>query len=223
MKFIRLDNHHITLTDEAYAQIEDLISREWLCGKCYRKFTPANPMVVEDKCNQCFLREDNQGLVFLGLLPGQETHRPEDRTYQFIDRLGYIYLTYSHTDRAERSVYRTIKYHGFPVPESFEGKQLDGYNWHMYGNFRLNIAVVIEYRESYGDKLSVCWIAYKGSELVRLNRREKATQKLLKRARERIEATQNPEGYLVVGARVSQIFDSHLYSVISDIVSAEAE
>ncbi len=229
MKFIYLDSkyHEISISEVGYAQIEFIVMANRVCKRCSRFYEETNMMVAENECLSCFLtQESTKYLSFVGKLSDSPSGYS---TYQFLDPKGYIHLSHTFSNRCEQSNVDTIKYWGFPVPVALTrgnmDKILDPSNWHIYGNFRQNKAIVIKYREYYGDHLVVAFLVYKDGRIVELNKRKGDIQKLFKRAREKLEATKDAHGayHLGNGWTTYHIEDGHLYPVISDLASADDE
>jgi hypothetical protein len=230
MKFVKLEyRQEISISDDAYAQIATLVVTGRVCKFCEHGYTEENPCVVRNTCLSCFLRrETSNKLTFVGELWESSSG---DKTYKFLDPHGYVYLSYSSNESNEvrQSNHQTILHWGFPVPETYtlkdKEKRLDPYYWHLYGGFRSAHAIVIEYRESHGDHLEVAFLAYKDDKLVELNKRRKQIQQLFKQAREKAEATKDTRGayhpYEDSDLTTYQLYDSHLYMLISQIVSEE--
>jgi len=227
MKQIRLDNYHeYVVSDVAYEQIVAIVEASEVCKGCSKPFTKENPKVAEHTCLSCLLkREANKHLHFVGLVSATQY----GDTYSFVDPKGYIYLSYSTSDKVELSHCQTIKHWGFPVPAILQHgekeHQLDPYYWYIYGDFTKNAVIVIDYHESYGEHLHVAFIVGKHGSIVEINRRKGDIQKLFKRAREKAEATKDASGayHLADGITTYQLYDSNLYSIISDLLSAERE
>ena len=229
MKFIYLDSkyHEISVSDEAYALIEALVMSNRVCKRCSQPFTDENPLVAENECLSCFLtQESNKLLRFVGKLSDSPSGYS---TYQFLDPKGYIHLSYTSSNKCEQSNFYTIRYWGFPVPTTLTrgnvDKILNSSNWHIYGNFRQNKAIVIKYHEYYGDHLVVAFLVYRDGRIIELNKRKGDIQRLFKRAREKLEATKDSQGAYHLGNdwTTYHIEDGQLYPVISELASANYE
>jgi hypothetical protein len=224
MKHIRLDDYHeYVVSDAVYPQIVALVEANLVCRTCEKAYTQDRPQVVLNTCVACFLRrEQHQHLTYVGVL---------DTAYgihhKFVDPNGYIYVSYISSEKADRSNYYTIKHYGFPVPTSYNrdgnDHRLDPYYWYIHGDFKTNAVIVIDYHESYGDHLHVAFIVSKDESMVEINRRKGDIQKLFKRARAKAEASKDAKGayHLHDDITTYQLYDSHLYAIISEMLSSE--
>jgi len=228
VKQIRLDNYHeVIVSDEAYERIVAIVEANQVCKLCSKPYTEKNPQVAEHTCLTCFLkREANQHLIFIGL----HSETTYTTYYSYRDSKGYIYLSSTATDKAaERSNYDTALHWGFIVPGTFlrngEDHKLASSYWSIYGNFRKNPVIVIEYWEGYGERLRVAFLSDQAGNLAELNKRKGDIRKLFSQARAQVDATRDEQGRYHIGDSEDdwttyQIVDSHLYRVISDIASA---
>jgi hypothetical protein len=221
MKTIRLDGYHdITISDEAFTLIQDIVKDGIICGTCQQPITEDYPCVALNTCLECFLKFHNHGFI------GEVADYASGHTYAFSDSRGYISLSHSSWDAKQlaQSIYWTIKLHNFPLPEEYNGQPLYQHDWHLYGNFQMNAVIVIEYREEYGERRNIFFLASKDGTLIAINKRKKVFQKLWKQARERIEATKDKRGYYhLEDYSFSQVYDSHLFTIVSDMVSADTK
>jgi hypothetical protein len=212
VKVIYFDNRHkpITITDEAYMQIEAIINENRVCGTCYRPFSADNPCVLINTCLTCFLRRDDaKGLTFAGVLS-------EDRTcYKFLDAEGFVSYTTTSADRPERSDYETIKHWGFPVMDSFTlGEtqvELSSWRWYIHGDPMSNSVLVLENLE-YSSGTRRAFLSYKGGRCVFFTRRKGAMRTLWNQAMEQLKALKGD---------VSSYYESEIYAIIADLASAE--
>src|SRR5258706_5533517 len=165
MKHIRLDlsSYDITVSEKTYEQIVKLVDEGRICGRCEKGYTGENPCVALNTCLACFLhRHQEKRLTFVGL------HAVSNygTSYQFLDPRGYITLSDTHTerDRLEQNNAATLRYWGFSLPETVaintEEKRLYGYSsWYLHGEFRKRPVLLIEYKEGYGERLNVGFLA----------------------------------------------------------------
>ncbi len=224
MKQIQLEYHEYVISDQAYEQIVPLVEANQVCRTCSRAYTQDNPQVAKHTCLACFLRREQYNhLTYVG----SQDFTPYGIHHKFVDPKGYIYISSPSSEKSDLSNYYTIKHYGFPVPATYhKGDQdirLDSYYWYIYGNFRNNSVIVIDYHEHYGDQLHVAFIVSKDGSFVEINRRKGDMQKLFKRAREKAEASKDRQGYYHLPDDITtyQIYDSHLYTIISDLLSSQ--
>jgi cAMP phosphodiesterase len=70
--------------------------------------------------------------------------------------------------------------------------------------------------------VDIAYVTTKYGDTEEVNRRKGKFQKLFKQAREKAEASKDAQGYhLQDGITTYQLFDSHLYTIISDLLSSE--
>ncbi len=239
MKTVYFDRNYsynaITISDEAYERLLVLAMQYRVCQKCSQLYIDDNPQVARNLCLHCFLAKENKRLTLVGTLPTDET---DAVTYQFLDQKGYIYLSRSNSDTyahspVEHSIFDTLQYWHFPVPETYEVNketketvELASHNWYVYGDVQNKPVVVIEYRERYGierygNYLQRQFLAYKNGKIVELNRHKKAIREMYTEAKRRAEATKKGGYYHFDGHPYYQLFDADLYRIIADIASEE--
>src|SRR5207302_10476880 len=145
----------------------------------------------------------------------------------FLDQQGYAWVSHCNSNnRVERNNSITIRHYGFPVPDTYtkDGQeyQLHPSNWKLHGKFTQNPVIVIEYVQSYGEHLKVVFLSSKDGSLTEINRRKGATRKVFQRARQWAESTKDTnDDYHINGRRVSELYDSILYEIISDLASQD--
>ncbi len=226
MKFISLDRRasELAISDDGYEQVLALIQASLVCGKCQLPYTEDNPCVGSNLCLSCLLVKQSQ-LTFMGrgMAPDGREGEP---TYWFVDENGYVFLAVAGlSTEAERSIYHTLQHWDFPVPTDYVGpkgetKLWQSY-WNIYGQVNQASVVVIEYSQNYGDRLRVAFLSHKNSVCKELTKKDPEGKRLLKQAREMVEATKDAEGYYHVnGSEVSQLLDTHTYGIISALESA---
>lgn len=106
----------ISITTDAYEQIQALIEASRACNSCGFKFTEENPRVALNKCLKCVL-DSHQRFSYIGL-----SHEGSyGNYYSFVDDYGYVYTTYQNSDDSspQKSDYDTLQYHGFPTLNSY--------------------------------------------------------------------------------------------------------
>jgi len=223
-------SYPITISPQAFTQIEELVKANRVCRICAKPYAKDRPMVTRNTCLTCFLHSEmvrrEKQLTFAGEY-GQD--QSGDTQYKFIDADGYVFLTDSgsETTKLDRSPYYTLLHWGFIVPETItrndKEKQLTGSSWYIYGDFRHNPVIVCKYHEYYGDHLEVVFLVYKDKLAVEVNKRLKAIQQLFQKARSQIEATRDKQGryHYGDGYTTYHLEESHLYPIISDILSSE--
>ncbi len=222
---IYVDHHSsnpISITTNAYEQIQAMIEANRACNSCGATFTEENPRVALNKCLKCVL-DKHHGYTYKGLAHAGSY----GNYYAFLDSDGYVYTTYQNSDdnNPQKSDYDTLQYYGFPTLTSYtykgEEKALDISYWNIYGNFRENDVIVLTYHHSYAG-LSLVFLSCKDGTITEMNRRMKEFRDLFKRAKDIGEATKDDKGYYHVGDYASSnLYESHLYMIISDIATKE--
>lgn len=227
-KTVYLDytSHPITVSIEGYDMIVVITQQHAVCNRCGNSYSEENPKVAENCCLSCFLGSNrSKTLTFLGLMEESETYHY--KTYTFLDSRGYVYTSYDNSANDLRlSNSETLRHYGFTVPQYYllDGKQkrLDPSDWRIHGNLTENSVIVIEYKESYGDQLHVCFLTSRDGGCMEMNKRRKEIRTLFKQARDIAEASKDQQGYYHIGDYTTyQLFDSHLYDIISDLASHE--
>ena len=168
MKTIYLDdrNHTITISDEGYKQIIQIINTHRVCRTCKQPYTDERPMVSENMCLSCLLRkEENRLLTFVGVLSVDSY----GTNYGFLDPQGYIHDSSTTSQKVERNEYQTLVHWGFPVMASYtDGDktiELDFWRWSIHGNVKHNSVLVLEHTE-YSSGTRRAFLSYKGGGCV---------------------------------------------------------
>lgn len=218
MKSVYLDHRgrEWTITDEAFEQIAELIRASLVCSNCGSGYTEENMQVAQNTCLSCFLlREQRHGITYIDQM---DTH------FRFIDPKGDIRLTDTNSTESRVSVAETIRYHGFPVPQSIvlEGvaKILNEWYWQIHGD-KTRSCVVLQHGSSYNGE-HYFFLAYKNGSYIELNKRKRAHRELLQRADNQIDASKDKEGYYTItGRRFYGKYESTTYEVVAEIASIE--
>src|SRR5438045_2012613 len=106
MKFVYLESKYngFAVSDEVFAQIEQMVKANLVCSHCSQAFTPENPQVAEHSCLRCFLGFDmNRRLTFVG----KAVDYGKYAVYTFIDPQGYIHVSSTTSTKAEQSLFFT--------------------------------------------------------------------------------------------------------------------
>lgn len=206
-----------TITDEAFEQIAEIVNTSLVCKTCKQEYSEDNMQVAQNCCLSCFLvQEQRHGITFLDQINGH---------FRFIDPRGEIRLTDVDSTESRIVITETIRYHGFPVPESIvvngETKSLSQWHWQIHGE-KTRSCVVLQHGTSYSGAEIFLFLAYKNGSFVELNKRKRAHRDLLQRARNQIEASKDREGYYRIGDRRSYgMYESMIYEVAAEIASIE--
>lgn len=222
---IYLDHHSsspISITTDAYQQIQALIEAHRACNSCGVEFTEENPRVALNKCLKCVL-DRHHSFSFIGLVKSGDY----GDYYSFLDHDGYVHTTYTGNDDSTppKSDYDTMQYYGFPTLASYSNKEqekpLDRSYWHIYGNFRDNEVIVATYHSSYAG-LSLAFLSCKDGTITEINRRMKEYRELFKAAKVVAEATKDDKGFYHLGEHSStELYESQLYAIIADIATKD--
>jgi hypothetical protein len=227
MKRIRLNEvHTLTVDDKGYEQIEQLVYQHLVCGRCGRGYSAANPRVAANTCLQCFLSWHRyQNLTYLGV----EQVNQSSTTYKFLGHGGFLHLSTDTRpiETLERSATATLRHWGFSVPEAVwvggNERRLDPSYWHIYGNVQSNSVLVLKYEESYGERFTCLFLATSGQETVMVSKRSGPFRHMFLKARRVLQMTRDTRGayHPKDGCVVYQLFDSHVYETVADLLSAE--
>ena len=168
MKTIYLDDkyHLITISDEAYEQIAQIINAHRVCRRCKQPYTDERPMVSENVCVTCLLKKgENSLLTFVGVLSMDRY----GTNYTFLDPKGYIHVSSTSSEKVELNEYQTLVHWGFPVISSYtDGNKevtLDSWRWSIHGDVKHNSVLVLEHVE-YSSGTRRAFLSYKGGGCV---------------------------------------------------------
>ncbi len=191
MKTIKLNYDEYAISDEAYMQIKAIADANRVCGKCERAYTPENPNVAENMCLACF--QERNGYKRLTYVQARETNTAGDTTHWFIDPEHIIHSTSTGSKEPTQSIYDTLLHWGFPVPETCEE---DGETkppphslWHIYGNPKTDLVMVIANSLAYGSTRRVEFLSYREGAARQINRRKGEDRRLFQKAKAQLEAT----------------------------------
>jgi hypothetical protein len=219
MKEIYLAKHSkpVSIDDGAYERILEIVQASKVCSLCEKPYSQNNPCVVRNTCKLCLSRNyphlDYAGTDTSGA----------HITYHWRDARGYIHLSDEVSDEATQDQYATALYYGFPVPNEYQGQELEKRHWYIHGNFRENQAIILRFYRPWGNHLIVTFLVYKDGTVIELNKRKKNIQKLFQAARQRAGAQDTNGYYHIKGEKVGQLLDDVLYDLISDIASEISE
>lgn len=218
MKSVYLDyrGREWTITDDAYEQIAEIIRASLVCSTCGNGYTEDSPQVAQNTCLSCFLlREQRHGITFIDQV---------DTQFRFIDPHGDIRLSDINSAESRVSVAETIRYHGFPLPQTIilegEAKVLNPWYWQIHGE-KTRSCVVLQHGSNYGSE-TYLFLACKNGSYVELNKRKRAHRELFQRAENQIDASRESGGYYNInGRRFYGKYESTTYEVLAEISSIE--
>src|SRR5436305_10087924 len=231
------DTHYkIKVSKEGYEQIKAIAKATAVCQQCRHYYSEQNPNVAGLLCLRCFQTSHmNLALTFHGLLdPGTNVKRQsfnlapyENPVYLFLDPQGDTYTTEAGPGKdteAKHDSALTLKYWDFPRPEQAQlgGELVDasGYSWSIYGDVRNGEALIIQHgHKCY--KNEILFVVQRKGQALQLSRRRPMHRAILASAREELEATRTPEGYLIDGKSVPWIDDGDIYRRAAQLIGEE--
>ena len=217
---IYLDEYHshpIAIAESAFAEIERLVLAARVCRICglpYTQETGNRPRVTQNICLACFLKKQRDTYTFVG----KQDAEPGSRytTYLYLDRRGMVhYSTTAHDDDPEESIEETLRYYGFPVPDSYteSGQHIKFYGgqWYIRGDVKTHSVVVIEFIRNIDDYRHIPFLTTKQGDVVFLDKRRGNTRRLYQTAKKQYEATTSKYNR----------WESGIYTLVSELASAE--
>lgn len=224
MNFVYLDNKYneYFVSDEAYAQIVQLVMANKYCTHDYRArhpYTADNPCVGKNICLEHLL-EKQRNLTRL-VITGHENNRT---MYYFTDEEGYIYTsTEASSEEAKKDVLGTLSFYGFTPPQTVasRGKMVNFYAYYstIYGDIR-NASVIVLVYNQYTEKIKGVFLLYKNGEAVELQKRGDH-KTLYTRAEALVEQTKDTHGqYHINGHLRASRYEADVLEVVSQLESA---
>ncbi len=229
-KIIYLDEYHshpIAIAASAFAEIERQVLAARVCRICalpYTQETGNRPRVTQNICLVCYLKKQQDTYTFVGK---DETESRHYTTYLYLDVKGIVhYSTTAHEDKPQESIEMTLRFYGFPVPESYtendQPRELSGGDWYLRGDVRNQSALVIEYIKHLGDYRHIPFLTTKHGEAVFLDKRRGNTRRLYQAAKKQHEASKDRRGYYHLhGREIGNFYETDVYRIVSDLASAE--
>jgi hypothetical protein len=220
------DHHHpIAIAASAFADIERQVLAARVCRICALPYTDERLRVTENTCLACYLKKQQETYTFVGRNETESSRHYN--TYLYLDRNGIVH--YSHTssdDDPQKSIEMTLHFYGFPVPDSYQenGEQTRLYaeNWYIRGDVTTHSVVVIEFITYIEDYRHVPFLSYKHGEVIPLDKRRGMTRRLYQAAKKQHEASKDQQGYYHLhGSEIGHFSETHVYSIVSDLASAE--
>ena len=222
MNFVYLESKYneYFVGDEAYAQIEALVTANKYCTFNYQNrhpYTEANPCVGKNICLEHLLAKQKTltRLEIVGVANGNRS------TYYFVDTRGYVYTSIEDSsEEARRDILETLSFYGFSPPKTVEsrGKMVDFYSHYatLYGDLTIASVIVLVYSQS-SEKVKGLFLLYKGGPCKELTKRSE----LYHRAEELVEASKDTRGEYHIGDTSHYgRYESDIYEVISQLESA---
>jgi len=226
MKTIYFENAHsqpITVSDDGYELIKQLIETSKACSSCGFHYDAANPEVARNLCLVCFLGDKrNIPLEYVGSYTNKTTYN-EYLYYTFMAPDGHMWESSptSYHNEARESARTTLAYWDFILPGSVVIDGVERFlspEWSIYGDVREPVVVAVNTRHDSGK--SFVFLLYKDDQPRELNKRKGEIRKLFAEARKRLEATKDAKGYYHPsdGWEFShEVYDSNLYEFIVQI------
>jgi hypothetical protein len=207
--------------NETMQKIEALLQGNTYCHSCRQKFSEHKPEVAKSECLHCFLRK-HSNLEDTGRVWHDKDGVPE---YLFMDGRGHITMTSPDSPTVQESIWATLAYWGFYLPDSVkvnvEDVQLALYRWRSLYSHPKKWAVVATHQPTYGGKLLVFLLQKDGSTLL-LDRRLKRVRDMLAQARADIVAGKAGREIEEYGSRYDPS-DYQVYRRLADRISEQHE
>ena len=231
VKIVYLDAYHshpIAIAESAFADIERQVLAARVCRICglpYTEETGNRPRVTQNLCLVCYLKKQRDTYTFVGKDETESTSH--STTSLYLDVKGIVhYSTTSNDNDPEESIEMTLRFYGFPVPDSIEasGEQIPLYagNWYIHGDVRNQSVVVIEFIKRIDDYRHFPFLSYKQGEAVLLDKRRGNTRRLYLAAKKQHEASKDRRGYYHLhGREIGHFSETNVYYIVSDLASAE--
>jgi hypothetical protein len=223
LKPIKLDytSYETYIDEETLQQIEALIAGNTYCQLCRQKFSEQRPEVAKSECLHCFLKK-HSNLEDTGRVWQDARGVPE---FLFMDGRGHITLTSPDSPTIQESIWATLAYWGFYLPDSVrvngEEVRLELWRWHSLYSHPKQWAVIATHQPTYGGKLLVFLLTKDGNARY-LDRRLKWVRDSLEAAKQQIidgKAGKEIEEY---GSRYDPT-DYQVYRRLADMVSEQHE
>ncbi len=207
------------IDDQTMKQIESLLVGNTYCNRCYKKFADDKLEVTKSTCMPCFLRS-HSNLEYTGRAWKDDQGVPQ---YLFVDSRGHITMTSPDSPTVQESIWGTLAYWGFYLPDSIkingEDVQLSPWRWHSLYSHPNQYAVIATHQPSHNAKLLVFLLQKDGSALL-LDRRLKRVRDLLVQARADIQAGKAGKEIEEYGSRYEPT-DYMIYRRLADMLSEE--
>lgn len=190
---ITIDRHDYTVNEATYQQILAILNNGGLCcRRCHQPYTPECPQVMQNMCLSCTIKYHNlDAHEYIG------ARDPAGDTHLWRDWRGHICYTTLAGESAPRHDSRlTLKFYGFQLPETYEGKPLSQYgdNWYIYGDVAHAARVVVHYYDShpYQGPQEAFFILSRNGPPVPFTKQNGIYQQ----ARRALMATKDAQGYI---------------------------
>ncbi len=207
------------IDNETMQQIEALLAGNTYCHTCKQKFSEHKPEVAKSTCLHCFLRQ-HTNLEDTGRVWHDKDGIPE---YLFMDSRGHITMTSPDSPTVQESIWATLVYWGFYLPDSVkvngEDVQLGLYRWHSLYSRPRKWAVIATHQPTYGGKLLVFLLQKDGNALL-LNRQLKRVRDMLAAAKADINAGKAGREVEEYGSRYDPS-DYQIYRRLADMLSEQ--
>jgi len=179
--------------------------------------------VALNRCGHCFLTSHaNQGYTYIKRF---EVNQQGAEIHWFLDPFNVVYYTTSTSREAQKSVYYTLLYWGFPLPTTWqdgeETKPVNNWHWSIYGDPNLDQVLVIHNTIDYGSTHSFDFLSFRDGRTVQIDRKRGEGRRLFLAAKKRIEATHDGHGYHVEGHTFYSLESYWLRYMVAQIANEE--
>ena len=209
------------IDDDTLRRVETLLAGNTYCNSCQQKFTDTRPEVFKNQCMACFIAK-HSNLEVTGSVWPDKDGVPQ---YLWMDGRGHITLTSPDSANTQESIWATLEYWGFTLPEwascgSFNGS-LSKWRWHNLYSHPKQWAVVAVHQPSYDSKLLYFLLQKDGSAII-LDRRQKRVRDMLMAAAADIRAGKASQELLEYGSRHDPT-DYMIYKRLAERASEQHE
>jgi hypothetical protein len=200
------DRITLTIADEGYQLIAELVKAYQICADCHRPYTEKNPLVALNCCLSCFkkLSWQNAELRFIGQKPGSEQ-------WLFLDPDNYVKVSTASHRQIDRYEDDTLAYWGYPCPATVQdGEQtidLKPWRWTIWGKLPDPVIVITCQNKYINPHKEYAFLTTRKGSYQQLDKRQKATRDMLTQAR--------------AAAHTTNMSDHRLYRVLSELKSKE--
>jgi len=225
MKRVKLDyGHDVTITDEAFAQIEAITNANKVCEGCGNVYSSERPNFALNLCITCFQRKyTDQNYTYAG---EHDTNWSGETIHWFVDPLNVVYSTTTGSRDPQRDWYYTLLYWGFPVPRTWqdgeETKEINYHLWSIEGNVKTDQVIFIKNSLDYGSERSVDFLSWKDGRTLQIDRRKGEGRRLFLAAKKQIEETKDEHGSYHMGEHTMYSIETYwLRKVVVQLANEE--
>ncbi len=207
------------IDDDTMQQVETLLAGNTYCQSCQKKFTETRLEVSKNICLGCFIVRHTE-LEYTGRVWPDKDGVPQ---YLFMNGRGHITLTSPDGANTQESVWATLEYWGFTLPDHAMVGQIDTplskWRWHALYSHPRKYAVIAVHHPSYEAKPLVFLLQKDGTSLY-LDKRSKKVRDMLAAAKADIQAGKGSKELEEYGSRYDPT-DYQIYRRLADRISEQ--